>query len=276
MQRLCIYQAIWAMESMGMDLDGGMDAVLDRIQEAGFDGVGVGLYRAERAAAVARGADARRMSWEAICFVRTPEDLAVRINEAQTLGAHHLNVQIVERFERLEPAIDFLQRLQVHSSRAQIPVYYETHRGRLTNDLLFMMAVLDALPDLRLTADLSHYVVAHEMLLPVAEADLARMTRIIDKSWNFHGRVAGSHQVQIPVAAPQHQGWVEQFSRWWLEGFRSWLRRAPAESQLCFMCELGPPNYAITDALGRELSDRWQDSLILKDLARRLWAQATG
>jgi hypothetical protein len=40
------------------------------------------------------------------------------------------------------------------------------------------------------------------------------------------------------------------------------------------MAELGPPHYAITTPDGAELSDRWQEALLLKDWARSLWAQA--
>jgi hypothetical protein len=40
---------------------------------------------------------------------------------------------------------------------------------------------------------------------------------------------------------------------------------------LTFLCELGPPPYAITGSDGRELSDRWQDALVMKDMVRSLW-----
>ncbi len=53
-------------------------------------------------------------------------------------------------------------------------------------------------------------------------------------------------RVQISPGFPQHQGWVSLFMDWWDYGIRSWRRRAGPDATLTFLCELGPPPYAIT------------------------------
>lgn len=276
MRRLLVYQAIWGMENLpGVDLEHDMDGALARIFEADFDGVGVSLMRPDRAEAVAAGVARQGRSFEAIGFVRERADLAKMIDRAEELGAHHLNVQIMTRLDRVAEAVALFREFEAEAARARIPVLYETHRGRLTNDLLFMVRVLDELPGLRLTGDLSHYPLVCEMPLPVPEPDLKRMSRIIAQSWAFHGRVSGSHQVQVSILAPQHQGWVDQYRAWWREGFRSWVARSGPDAELTFMPELGPPHYAITGPDGAELADRWREAVVLKDMARELFAEVS-
>ena len=272
MRRLLVYQAIWAMENTpGVDLEGDLDGALDRIFAAGFDGVGVSLGRRDRAQAVADGVATRGGTWEASAFVRTGSDLAHGLEFAQSRGAHHVNVQILEKRDRVRDAVALLAEMQEAAQTCDLPVYYETHRGRLTNDLLFTLRILDEMPDLLLTGDLSHYPLVHEFPMPVPEAELARMSRILARCAAFHGRVCSSHQVQVSILAKQHQPWVEQFQAWWSEGFQSWATRSPPNAELTFMSELGPPSYAITDAAGGEISDRWTEALALKSMARAIW-----
>ncbi len=237
-----------------MDLERAPEAVIERILAADFDGVGVSLLKERRASVAARMMREHGRSFEAIGFVRNADDLAWFIERAEELGAHHLNVQLVSRFDRVWDAVRLLEQLESLASRSALPVYYETHRGRLTNDLLSLVRILRELPTLRLTGDLSHYVLAHEMPLPVSDDDLERMRLVLDHCWAFHGRVASSHQIQVPLSAPQHQGWARQFQQWWAEGFASWRSRSGPDVELTFMAELGPPHYAMTSADGAELS----------------------
>jgi hypothetical protein len=134
--------------------------------------------------------------------------------------------------------------------------------------------LLDAVPEMRLAADLSHYVVDREMPCPPPPALQKLMTKILDCSDSFQGRVAARGQIQVALSFPQNAKWVALFREWWRQGFAAWrARHAGEDSALVFLCELGPPDYAITDARGRELSDRWGEAMLLAQWARELWSE---
>jgi hypothetical protein len=155
---------------------------------------------------------------------------------------------------------------------AGLTVYFETHRDRMTTNLRFTLQLLDAIPSMRLVGDLSHYVVGEEFAWPISDDDEAMMQRILARTSGYHGRVASRDQVQIPIGFPHHRQWLDLFLRWWEDGFRAWRTDAGPHDDLIFVTELGPPLwYAITDADGRELSDRWEESLLLKALVRDAW-----
>jgi len=97
---------------------------------------------------------------------------------------------------------------------------------------------------------------------------------VLARSDSFQGRIAARGQIQIALEFPQNAKWVALFRAWWREGFLAWRRRN-ADRQLVFLCELGPPDYAITDAVGDELSDRWGESLCLARWARELWQETS-
>lgn len=109
--------------------------------------------------------------------------------------------------------------------------------------------------------------------MPVDEHNQALMHRIVCRSRAYHGRVASREQVQIQTSFPHHRVWVD-LAGWWLEGFCHFFSTHGPEEILTFMCELGPPWYAITGPDGDELSDRWEEALAMADLARSLWDQA--
>jgi len=142
--------------------------------------------------------------------------------------------------------------------------------------LFTTVQLLDAVPAMRLAADLSHYVVDREMPCPPPPSLQALITKVLERSDSFQGRVAARGQIQIPLSFPQSAKWVELFRRWWRDGFMAWqARHRTADAALVFLCELGPPDYAITAADGRELSDRWEEALTLSRWARELWREVS-
>jgi hypothetical protein len=134
-----------------------------------------------------------------------------------------------------------------------------------------MLQLLDRFPDLRLTADLSHYLVGREFAWPVSDENHALIHRVLDNCWGLHGRVASREQIQVQISFPHQRDWLDLFIGWWEYAMHSWRRRAPPDATLTFLCELGPKEYAMTGPDGYELSDRWAEALLLKDLVRASW-----
>ena len=271
-QQLRILQSLWAMERRRPDgAEWPLEVQLRMIRDAGFDGVGVRFVDPAYARTVTGFMRDSGMIWQAQCYPRSVDDLRPVLDLVRELGADHVNLQPDVRPVRLEDCIPLLEGWRRLAEQAGVALNVETHRDRMTTDLHFTLRLLECFPDLRLTADLSHYLVGREFAWPVSTENLAQMHRILDNTWALHGRVASREQVQVQLGFPQHQGWVALFMDWWEYGIRSWRKRAGSDAVLTFLCELGPPTYAITGADGYELSDRWMEALTMKDMIRGLW-----
>ena len=271
-QGLRIYQSLWAMERRRPDgLEWALPQKLAMIRDAGFDGAGVRFFDYAYAREVTEFLREHGMSWEAQCYPRTVDELKPIIEHVQELGADHINLQADVRPHTVAECIPYIEGWLRLADDAGVALHIETHRDRMTTDLIFTLHLLDLFPDLRLTADLSHYVLGREFAWPVSGENHALMHRIIDNAWGFHGRVASREQIQLPLDFPQHRAWLKLFMDWWEYGFRSWRRRASASGVLTFLCELGPPEYAMTGADGYELSDRWAEAKLMKQMVRTLW-----
>ncbi|HKG53331.1 MAG TPA: TIM barrel protein, partial [Anaerolineales bacterium] len=61
-----------------------------------------------------------------------------------------------------EENIQIFQRVTQLSQSSGIPILIETHRGRPTYSAIETRKYLEALPEMRLTADFSHWMVVHE------------------------------------------------------------------------------------------------------------------
>jgi hypothetical protein len=276
-QELLVYQSLWAMERRRPDgAEWALDEKLEKIIEAGFDGAGVRFLERSYVQQVTRFLGRHGKSWQAQCYPRTVDDLVPVLDLVREFGADHVNLQPDVRPYELSGCIPLLEGWTELADQYGIALNIETHRNRMTTDLLFTLHLLDRFPKLRLTADLSHYVVGREFEWPISEENHSLIQRILDNSWAIHGRVASREQIQVQISFPHHREWTELFVTWWRYGLRSWMGRASDDAKLTFLCELGPPEYAMTGSDGYELSDRWEESLQLRDMIRNLWRSEIG
>lgn len=271
-QSLIILQSLWAMERRHPDgVERSIEHNLAMIKEVGFDGISTSCIDPARVALIARALDGTELAVEGMCFPQTIDDLKAAIDLGRQLGALHLNVQPDVRPRRAEDCIPLLEGWIRVAEQAGMPIYFETHRNRMTTDLLFTLDLIDQVPEMRILADLSHVLVGRELWYPISDEDEALVRQVLDRTWAFHGRIASREQIQVEITFPQHKIWLDLFLRWWEYGFRSWRKRASGDAHLSFTCELGPRPYAIINREGNDTTDRWEEALLIKSLVRDLF-----
>ena len=277
MQNLLIFQSLWSMERRSAQYpELSLEENIDKIASAGFDGISTHWYDRKVVSRVAGLLKQHGLQAEGQCFPKTVDDLKPALEIAAEYNVHHICLQPDVRLRRLEDCIPLLEGWQRLAEEAGIDVWIETHRDRMTTDLFFTLDLLDRLPDLRLLGDISHFLVGREFAWPVSDENHALIHRILDSSWAFHGRVASREQVQIEISFPHHRPWVDLFLGWWEYGFKSWKKRANEDATLAFTCELGPKPYAITGRYGEDTTDRWEESLLMRQEILDLWAKVAG
>ncbi|MEH7493000.1 sugar phosphate isomerase/epimerase family protein [Neobacillus niacini] len=286
--RLEVLMSWWGMSGLGAQNGAGdewsMEEKVRRIAEAGYDGINGMLPEGKEAEQWHRLLDQYNLSYSVNAYPKTAEELDVFLSKAKSFGrVDFVNVQVIRPFLVGDQAVQLLADMAEMSRSAGIPAYIETHRGTITQDLLRTVEYAEHLPQLELTIDFSHYAVAGEMRTVSDEAE-ELLQKLLSRTKSIHARVSNGEQVQIdiPMFESVGEGEIEfedpmlkHFQRWWLEGMWNWRQAAKEDEVLPFICELGPPPYAITmrgtDGVQREVSDRWTQALLFARIARSLW-----
>ncbi len=275
MQRLEIFQSLWAMELRQPGIpERPMEENFRRVAKAGYHGLCIdpAVHEIDEFLRLKPLYDEYGLKCMVNAFPATVEELPPLLDLAGELGASLVNVIGQVMPLTVEEGIPVIRQWMKDARRAGLPLLFETHRDCTLNDLHYTLQLIEAVPEMRLCADLSHYVIDREMRLPLADRDRKHMHRILERSDCFQGRVASREQIQVQIGFPQHQNWVEQFRSWWRDGIAMWRARNDDDATLVFLCELGPPPYAMTDVNQAELSDRWQEALTIRRWVQDLWA----
>ena len=272
-RQLKTYTLLWSMMphyASGYILP--YDAICEKVAVAGYDGIAIDLGAGDvaQARAVRPHMERNGLTPLIVAFPRTVESLRETLVMAQDFGAPFVDVIGQVMPLSVDGMIPVIRRWIDMADEVGMPIQFETHRNCITNDLYATLCLIDAVPEMRLCADLSHFVVDREFKLPLDARDASLIARIIDRSDSFQGRVASRQQIQLQLDFPQHAKWVELFKGWWRDGLESWRARHDA-GDCIFMCELGPPEYAITDATGTEMSNRWEEALTIRRWVMDMW-----
>ncbi|KAJ5679050.1 hypothetical protein N7462_007294 [Penicillium macrosclerotiorum] len=123
-------------------------------------------------------------------------------------------------------------------------IYHETHRNRSLFTPYTTQCILEAVPQLRITADFSHWMVGLERLLDIGEGDRAMIDAIIPHVSHIHARIGTTQASQCPEPLnPVFEQERECFERIWTKIIHSQFQQNGPNANITFVPEYGPFPY---------------------------------
>ena len=274
---LDIYQSLWAMEQrIPGQAEDPVETHLAQIAEAGYAGACVdpNVTEIEDCLKLIPAFEQLGLKCMVNAFPHDVASLEPLLDMAAQMNATQVNVIGGVMPLTAREAVPVVNTWLSMAQAYDFPLLLETHRNGTLNDLFYTLEVLERVQELRLCADLSHFVVDRELQLPLGETDQGYFATILERSDSFQGRISSNQQIQIALDFPQHRDWVMQYRQWWAQGIKGWARRQQTDATLNFLVELGPPAYAITGPDQRELSDRWLEGLQIREWVEAIWSDS--
>ncbi len=267
---LCCYYNWLSKEGMPEPSGGWLRAIRD----AGYDGVQFveplekGLIPACRQLGLGVCGSGR---------VNHPDDGFRLGEEARQSDLEALTLHVGWGYEDDSAAALLIEAVLEASERFQIPMYMETHRATIFQDQWRTVQFVKRFPELKFNGDFSHWYTGLEMVYGDFEQKLAFIQPVIERVHFLHGRIGNPGCMQVDIGdldTALDLPFVKHFQRLWKDVFQAYLRRNDSAPSFCFTVELLASNiYYAREFGGREESDRWQQSLVVREIARRCFAE---
>jgi len=269
----------WRLPEWSTGPRGDAQGVLEAAREAGYRGV--------------QGGDPKRcrdLGLVPITFDvrRVPGGLAERARRWADRGYACSTLLLGTGMEGDDAAARLVEEVLEASATAGIPIYVETHRATVTQDLWRTLQLVRRFPELRFNGDFSHWHTGHDMPSGDFEAKLDLLSPVFERVRYLHGRIgtAGCIQVDVGDGRPDDEPPVAHFRAFWTRAFAGFLATAHDDTigapghEIGFAPELLPSEFGYArlvpgpDGKPREEGDRWAQALVLTRIAAECFTVA--
>jgi hypothetical protein len=221
--------------------------------------------------------------------INTPAEAELVTSKHAARGDLCVTVHAGWGMEDQDDAFRLVEAILLASGRHALPVFLETHRATITQDIWRTVQIAKKFPEVRFNGDFSHYYCGQELVYGNWEEKLAFMEPIFARVGFLHGRIASPGCMQVPIDSNfasrpmQAHGavdYLQSFKELWTRAMLGFLRKANHGDVLIFAPELlaNTHYYArmFTDGSGRlvEESDRYAQAMLLKELGRACFEEA--
>lgn len=204
------------------------------------------------------------------------QDLEAQIVLGKPLRPRFINVMGGCDAWPIATSVEFFKAAMDIADRHGVLCSFETHRGRSFYCPWNTVAVLEQLPDIRITCDFSHWVVVCERLM---DSEWDAISLAAQHAHHVHSRVGYDQGPQVPhPGAPEYAEALASHQRCWEAVWSAQAERGYTDTTMT--PEFGPDGYLhhlpFTDAPIADLWDlnRWIGETEQQHFGH--WSQATG
>ncbi|UKS24119.1 sugar phosphate isomerase/epimerase [Paenibacillus sp. HWE-109] len=243
-------KALWGM-------DGSLEEQFERIHKAGYKGIESPLPAPEYANRFRELLIEYQLDYIAMVFTNADNhagSFEQSVEQAALFNPILINSHSAKDSMPWSEQIDFFTKALAIEQRIGLPIGHETHRGRAMFTPWGTAELLKELPDLRLTADFSHWCCVCESLL---EDQAANLAVVMERVIHIHGRIGYAQGPQVPdPAAPEYAQELQTHEGWWRQIAEQ--HRAKGRAEITFTPEFGPPGYMHTlPFTNQPVADLW-------------------
>lgn len=165
--------------------------------------------------------------------------------------------------------LKFIQESIRLSKQYGIPVYHETHRGRILYSAPVTRTFMESVPDLRLTLDISHWCNVHESLLADQQETVALA---LDRTGHIHARIGHAEGPQVnDPRAPEWSDAVKAHLGWWDVVVN---RKKQEGKPITVLTEFGPADYMPALPYTRQpVADQWGINVHMMKMVRERYGK---
>jgi len=154
-------------------------------------------------------------------IVNRPEDANRLAKEARDAGLECLTLHVGWGIEDDGHAERLIAAVLEAAARHGVPLFVETHRATVFQDMWRTVQFIRRFPELRFNADFSHWYTGSEMVYGGFSRKLAFIQPVLDRLRFVHGRIGNPWCMQVDVRGGDAGGqpYVEHFRELWTASF---------------------------------------------------------
>jgi hypothetical protein len=255
------------------------DARLTAIRQAGYQGIQfVEPPTREQLAGCAR-LNLGKAGSGRVNHPKDAEELAARFADE---GMECATLHVGWGLEDDGQAALLIEAVLAASARHGVPLYVETHRATIFQDMWRTVQFVKRFPEIRFNGDFSPWYTGLEMVYGGFRNKLQFIRPVLERVSFLHGRIGdpGSMQVDVGLGDVETHPYVADFRELWLASFAGFLDRARSGDYFLFVPELLSPRIYYARCLAAngqermEEGDRWEQALVLRRIAEECFGSA--